>query len=45
LRRADDLLVLDGGEVVEAGPRAELEADPASRYARLIRAGLAEVLA
>jgi ABC-type multidrug transport system fused ATPase/permease subunit len=34
---ADDLLILDGGEVIEHGPRAVLAADPTSRYADMLR--------
>lgn len=41
--RADDLLILDDGRVVEHGPRAQLAADPHSRYAHLLRIGLAEM--
>ena len=36
LRLADDILVLEHGAVVEHGPRAALEANPASRFARLL---------
>jgi ABC-type multidrug transport system fused ATPase/permease subunit len=39
VERADDLLVLDDGCVVEHGPRARLAADPTSHYARLLRIG------
>jgi ATP-binding cassette subfamily B protein len=45
LRRADRLLLLEQGVVVEAGEVAELASDPASRLAgllRLDRAGLAQ---
>lgn len=35
LHLADDILVLDKGRIVEYGPRITLEADPASRFARL----------
>jgi ABC-type multidrug transport system fused ATPase/permease subunit len=45
LRRADDLVVLEAGQIVEAGPRLALATDPTSRYARLSHAELAEVLA
>jgi len=38
LDRADLILVLDHGHVVECGDRATLAADPASRYARLLHA-------
>lgn len=37
--RADRILVLGGGEVLEDGPRAELARDPSSHYAALLRAG------
>jgi ATP-binding cassette subfamily B protein len=40
VRRADDILLLEGGRVVEHGPRARLAADPGSALARLLRAGL-----
>jgi ABC-type multidrug transport system fused ATPase/permease subunit len=36
LHLADDILVLEHGQVVEYGERAALEADPASRFARLL---------
>jgi ABC-type multidrug transport system fused ATPase/permease subunit len=45
LQRADDILILEAGRIVEYGPRAQLAADPASRYAHLLRSGLDEVLA
>jgi ATP-binding cassette, subfamily B, bacterial len=41
----DDLLVLDDGTVVEHGARAELAADPDSRYAALLRRAAEEVVA
>lgn len=44
LRRADDILVLADGRVVEYGHRDRLVADETSRFARLLRAGSAEVL-
>lgn len=46
VRRANRVLILDG-EIVEWGARAALAADPASRYAALLRADAAslEVLA
>nr|WP_229777744.1 ABC transporter ATP-binding protein [Deinococcus seoulensis] len=37
--RADRILVLGGGEVLEDGPRADLARDPSSHYAALLRAG------
>ena len=38
VERADRIMVLADGSVVEYGPRQRLAADPASRYARLLRA-------
>jgi ABC-type multidrug transport system fused ATPase/permease subunit len=43
--RADDILILENGRVVEFGPRVTLNADPASRFYRLLQTGLEEVLA
>ena len=43
--RADDILILDGGRVVEFGERIRLAADPTSRFAQLLRTGLQEALA
>ncbi len=43
--RADDILILDNGRVVEHGPRVALAADPGSRFYRLLQTGLEEVLA
>jgi ABC-type multidrug transport system fused ATPase/permease subunit len=45
VERADEILVLEGGRLLEHGPRERLAADPNSRYAQLQRTGLAEVLA
>ncbi|MFZ1771715.1 MAG: ABC transporter ATP-binding protein [Caldilinea sp.] len=45
LRRADDILMLENGCVVEYGSRRELVAQPDSRFARLLQGGLEEVLA
>jgi ATP-binding cassette subfamily B protein len=45
VHRADDILILDGGRVVEHGPRADLAADPRSRLSHLLAVGLEEVLA
>ena len=44
-KRADDILILENGRVLEKGPRAELANDPASNYSGLLRTGLADVLA
>jgi len=40
IRRADDVLVLDRGRVVEHGARVTLAADARSRFAALLRTGL-----
>jgi len=45
LRRADDILMLEDGCIVEYGPRSELISQPDSRFARLLQGGLEEVLA
>jgi ATP-binding cassette subfamily B protein len=42
--RADTIMILDQGHMVEYGPRAELAADPESRFAHLLRTGVEEVL-
>ena len=44
VQRADDILILEGGRVVEHGPRASLAADPGSRFYQLLQTGLEEVL-
>ncbi|HEY1751757.1 MAG TPA: ABC transporter ATP-binding protein [Caulobacteraceae bacterium] len=38
VRRADRIVVLEAGRIVETGERAALEADPASRFAGLLAA-------
>ena len=45
VQRADDILILEGGRVVEYGPRVRLAADPTSRFYRLLQTGLEEALA
>ena len=42
--RADDILILENGQVREYGPREALRNDPRSRFAELLRTGLEEVL-
>jgi len=37
LAHVDDVAVIEGGRVVEHGPRAVLAADPTSRFSRLLR--------
>lgn len=44
VQRADDILILDEGQVVEFGPRMTLAADPSSHFYRLLQTGLEEVL-
>lgn len=44
VQRADEILVLDNGRVLEHGERMVLAANPDSRYAQLLKTGLAEVL-
>lgn len=43
--RADQIAILEAGEVVERGPRATLMRDGASRFSKLLKVGLEEVLA
>jgi ATP-binding cassette subfamily B protein len=40
VERADEVMILEGGRIVEHGPRQKLALDPDSRYASLLRAGL-----
>lgn len=44
VEQVDEILVLEGGRLVEHGGREALVDDPASHFARLRRAGLEEVL-
>lgn len=44
VQRADEILILEGGRVLEAGDRAALAADPSSHFHRLLQTGLEEVL-
>jgi ABC-type multidrug transport system fused ATPase/permease subunit len=41
---ADDILVLEDGQVREHGPRIDLAADPTSHFARLLRVAAGEVV-
>jgi ATP-binding cassette subfamily B protein len=43
--RADDILILEDGEVIEYGARRALAADPGSRLSHLLITGMEEVLA
>jgi ATP-binding cassette, subfamily B, bacterial len=45
VQRADDILILQDGQIVEYGPREQLAADPGSRFAQLLQTGMEEVLA
>jgi ATP-binding cassette, subfamily B, bacterial len=42
--RADLILILEAGRVVEFGPRATLASDPRSRFYHLLQTGLEEIL-
>lgn len=44
VQRADDILILEDGRIVEHGARLDLIADPTSRFSGLLRTGLTEVL-
>jgi ATP-binding cassette subfamily B protein/ATP-binding cassette subfamily C protein len=43
--RADEIMVLEAGEICEHGAREDLAADPSSRFHDLLRTDLGEVLA
>lgn len=45
VQRADEILILELGRCVEWGQRAALAADPASRFAQLVRVGMEDALA
>jgi ATP-binding cassette, subfamily B, bacterial len=45
VERADDILVLENGAVLEYGKRTALIADPGSRFSQLLARGIEEVLA
>ena len=44
VQRADEILVLENGQIAEMGTRQSLAADPASRFSQLLQTGLEEVL-
>jgi ABC-type multidrug transport system fused ATPase/permease subunit len=44
VERADDILILEQGQVLERGERARLAGDTGSHFYRLLQAGLEEVL-
>ena len=45
VERADEIVILEGGRIVEHGDRERLEDDPGSRLSYLLRTGMDEVLA
>jgi ATP-binding cassette subfamily B protein len=45
VNRADDVLIMEDGEIVEFGEREKLAADPESRLSHLLATGMEEVLA
>lgn len=45
VQHCDDILILEGGRVLEFGPREVLANDSSSRFAALLRSGLEPVLA
>jgi ABC-type multidrug transport system fused ATPase/permease subunit len=45
IQRADDIMILDTGHVIERGERERLADDPTSRFYNLLQTGLGEVLA
>jgi ATP-binding cassette subfamily B protein len=45
VQRADQILVLGDGQVLESGDRVALAAQPDSRFSQLMRTGMAEALA
>lgn len=45
LHRADEVMILEEGQIGEYGSRALLAADPGSQYYRLLQTGLEELLA
>ena len=44
IQRCDDIVILEGGRIVEAGGREVLASDPTTRFHRLLQTGLEEVL-
>lgn len=44
VKRADEILILQDGRILEHGAQAALRADPTSHYAHLLETGLQEVL-
>lgn len=44
VQRADEIMILDQGRILEHGDRIALAADPTSRFASLLRTGMEEAL-
>lgn len=44
IHRADDILILDDGSIIEYGDRCELVEDKDSNFYRLLQTGIEEVL-
>ncbi|HSL29571.1 MAG TPA: ABC transporter ATP-binding protein [Anaerolineales bacterium] len=44
VHRADEIMILESGQVMEYGHRKQLAADPGSRFYQLLQTGLEEVL-
>ncbi len=44
VQRADEIMVLDNGQILEYGDRQLLAADPESRFSQLLQTGMEEVL-
>ncbi len=44
VQRADDILILEDGQIIEYGERCDLAGDPDSRFYHLLETGLEEVL-
>jgi ATP-binding cassette subfamily B protein len=45
VQRADEIMILESGKVIEYGDRVQLAANPNSRFYQLLQTGLEEVLA
>lgn len=45
VQRADEILILDGGRLVEHGVRERLANDPTTRFHRVLKTGMEELLA
>ncbi|MCL1594312.1 MAG: ABC transporter ATP-binding protein/permease [Actinomycetia bacterium] len=45
ITRADDIIILDEGRIIEQGQRTRLAGDPNSKFSKLLATGMEEVLA